>query len=162
MWGIGTLIVFLSMFCIFSFILKLLKQDDASRFIGSFVISLIILVALFYVDMSNQKYEYYNTRNIVAMQDNQVYVVSRDNVDSGMKYYYMYEVGGKAYLSGHAPSNRSIIHLSEKDYKVDIYKKQKKVKFFKLFLPQEYVDAYMYDFYIPKDGLISDFNIDLK
>jgi hypothetical protein len=112
--------------------------------------------------MSNQRYEYYNTRTLSAMQDSQSYVVSRYDVESELKYLYMYKTGDDTYRASQAPSNRSTIHISTKDYKVEIYKEKKKIKFFNLILPSQYVDAYKFEFYIPKDGLISEFKVDLK
>lgn len=164
-WLLGLIVFFVLIYKVISFVLrKFFKHDYLESQLGALALSIVIITAFGYIDMANQKYEYYNTRSIVAMQDSQTYVVSRYNADSEMRYYYLYETGNETYRSSYAPSNRSSIHVtdSDKGYKVDIYKKQKKIKFFKLILPKEYVDAYRYDFYIPKDGLVSEFKVDLN
>lgn len=162
-WIVGFIVSFVILYNIFSLILtKILKEDYVSSQVGSFVLALIVVLSFFIIDMSNQKYEYYNTRTLSAMQDSQSYVISRYDVESELKYLYMYKTGDDTYRASQAPSNRSTIHISTKDYRVEIYKEKKKIKFFNLILPKEYVDGYRYDFYIPQDGIISEFKVDLK
>lgn len=139
----------------------LTKIDEGERFWICILTSMILFIVCMNTDMGTQIYKPYTTRSVVAMQDSEAYIVSRYSVDSEMKYYYITESNG-IYRTLSAPSNRSIIKHTNEKPKVDIYKKESKYKIFNWILPAEYVDAYRYEFYIPKGSIKEDIGIDLN
>ncbi|OME54119.1 hypothetical protein BSK59_16190 [Paenibacillus odorifer] len=140
---------------------KFTSNNEAESFLISLLITAVLVIICFFVDMNNQTLTYLKSREIVAMQDSNTFIVSRYSADSEMRYHYMYQ-NGDVFRSSYSNANKSDIHIVNSNYRVEIFKKQRDIQFFKWFMPTEYVDAYKYVFYLPEGSIKSDFTIDLK
>lgn len=141
---------------------KTTELNDWERIIICIFTTMLIFAGCMITDTVNQIHKPYTTRNVVAMQDSEVYIVSRYSVDSEMKYYYVTERNG-VYRTLSASSDSSIIRYADDNPRVEVFKAESKYKIFKWFLPAEYVnDLYRYEFYLPKNSIKNEISIDLK
>lgn len=105
---------------------------------------------------------------IVAMQDSTAYVVSRHNVESSDRYYYMVEYGSDHYKQHWVSQNRTdIFETDSNNYVIKTYNKvinpsnwiMKDLDKFRNVIVE---DEQKWEFYVPKGSVVQDFTVDLK
>ncbi|MGG4105103.1 hypothetical protein AAXB25_14400 [Paenibacillus lautus] len=114
------------------------------------------------------KWEYGWDNKIVAMKDSTAYVVSRHNVESSDRYYYMVEYGSGHYKQHWVNQSNSDIYETDRDsHVVKTYTKvieprnwiMKDLEKFRRILLE---DERRWEFYVPKGSVVQDFTLDLK
>lgn len=114
------------------------------------------------------KWEYGWENKIVAMKDSTAYVVSRHNVESSDRYYYMVEYGSGHYRQHWVSQNLSDIYeIDSNNYVIKTYTK--------VISPDNWIkkdleklrnmvasDEHRWEFYVPKGSVVQDFALDLR
>jgi hypothetical protein len=145
--------------------------------IGSCLISAIFYVIVFGIIFMGigcitvpKEYVYGWSNKIVAIKDNNSYVVSRRSVENQDRYYYMVDYGG--YKKTHwVPANNSkIFEVDNGVYEVKTYEEvfksnnwyQKDMKRFLdiIYSPENL--SHEYEFYVPKGTVTNTFELDME
>lgn len=145
---------------------KILKdnEDELTSALALFLTGMISFCVFMMIPyFFSVKYDYQFSQRVVAMQDNQTYIISRHRVDSTINYYYMIEYGN-GYISQIAPQSRSIIYTTKDKPEMKYYKEKFNNQLVRLIWGDYRWDssADRYEFYIPEGSIKQDFNIDLK
>lgn len=130
---------------------------------GIFVTGLIVVFLAF---IPGYKYELSKVENISALEDNSTVkghsYLGSGYVDEELKYYYMVsEKGGRKF--DYAAADHAVIYEGYKKARVETYKPVFKSKLAKiLFFSKETPHENQYKFYVPKDSVTNEYNVDLK
>ena len=112
------------------------------------------------------KYELSNVQSISALEDNSTvkgnFYLGSGYVDEELKYYYMVsEQGGKKF--SYAEADKAVIYEGYKKARVETYTAVYKSDIAKfLFFSKDTPHSDQYKFYVPKDSVTNEYNVDLK
>lgn len=160
-WINGIIFIILCCFIVY----KIFKHyHESIQFLSCLVTAMVAFIIFGYSSMFvPTEYEYQFSQEIIAIQDSQTYLISRYNVNSTIKYYYIINYNG-GYISQNVPQNNSIIFETNNKPEVKYYKERYKHKISRLIFGEykEIIGADKYEFYIPTSSIKQEFNIDLR
>lgn len=115
------------------------------------------------LDIASAKAEYTHshtaTEYIVALNDNpglkSRYYVRRGYVESQMYYNYMVKLSGNSYIANQVPVRKSTIYETDGNYRIEWWTKEKGYLFAK-------TSENYWKVYIPKNSILSEYDIDLQ
>lgn len=144
----------------------LITIDSMGTFIfrigTAYLISGIVFAIVVSVAEDYREYEHKYTHNLVALQDSETMIVSRNAGYSQMYYYYMISEGG-SYKSKQSDQAESTLRYTDEQPRVEVYKKESNNKFIYFLMPvKTYARDYRYDFYIPEGTIKEEFEVDLN
>lgn len=105
---------------------------------------------------------------IVALQDNKAYIVSRHNVESSDRYYYMVDYGNGHYKQHWVNQTHSDIYETNdgqnviKTYVEVMNTGNWFLKDLSKFRKTVLNEKHRWEFYVPKGSVVQDFTVDLK
>jgi len=162
-----TFIVWVGIWFVLGWIINFFTKDwDESSnvlvtVIGSFVVTILLFGGLMFYTQDHLSNVLESKHRIYAMQDNQIYIVSRNSVNSSQRYYYMIDTD-KGFKSYYAEESKSYINYTTGSPYVEIYKQVYKGNKIIEFLIKGTVCDSEYNFYVPKGTIKEDYSIDLK
>ena len=136
--------------------------DEITSGLLCLVVTVILATTMGYANLIMRDYKYFTQREIVALQDNETFIISRYSADSTLYYYYMVNTS-EGYKSMKADQENSVIKYTSGEPKVVVHKKESTNKFIYFMFPvKEFVGDYKYEFYLPKGSIKEEFNVDLN
>ena len=160
-----TLLAFM-LSCLVSLILcccGLIKEENFEERFVVIVLTCMILAIItgLTLDIKSWKSDYVHTKTateqIVSLKDNpgiESYYARRTYIESKLYYNYMVELSD-GYIANQVPANKTYIYETNGAYRVEWWKKEKGYLFMKR------TENY-WKIYIPKDSIVSEYEIDLQ
>ena len=156
------LLVFLIMLLLFLIFNKYIEDETKYlKVVGivvgiSAAIGLILDIASF---KSDYKHELEATERIVALNDNNgldgKFYMRRGYIESNLYYNYMVDLSNGGYIANKVPANKTTVFETDGKYRIEWWIKKKGYLF--SVRQEKYWKAY-----IPKNSIVSEYEIDLK
>ena len=163
---LGGLLVFL-LFLIVTGIIECIKGVDIMQSKLLWLIYWVIVFVMFLLgltlDIASAKSDYTHTKTaterIVALNDNPglkgSYYVKRGYIESQMYYNYMVDLGNNSYIANQVPVRKATIYETDGNYRIEWWIKEKG------YFMTKQIEKY-WKVYIPKNSILSEYEIDLK
>lgn len=155
--GFYFIVIPIVVYSVYRYVFK--SKNELEMSLVAITLIMVVFCAIAYSSLGFGKYELYDTRDLVALQDSETLVVSRYSADSEIYYYYMQKIGD-TYHPKKASQDLSVIKYTADDPVVKVFKLEPPNKIIDL-LSLEYSE-YKYEFYLPEGTVQEDFNVDLK
>ena len=148
-------------------IINCIKGIDIMEYLLTWGIYTAIVIGLFVLgltlDIKSAKSEYTHTHTateyIVALNDNPGingrYYVRRGYVESQMYYNYMVDLRNNSYIANQIPVKKATIYETDGNYRIEWWVKEK--GYFMAKRCEKY-----WKVYIPKNSILSEYDIDLQ
>lgn len=163
---LGGLLVFL-LFLIVTGIIECTKGVDIMQRKLPWLIYCVIIFVMFLLglalDIASAKSDYTHTKTaterIVALNDNpglkRSYYVKRGYIESQMYYNYMVDLGNNSYIANQVPVRKATIYETDGNYRIEWWIKEKG------YFMTKQIEKY-WKVYIPKNSILSEYEIDLQ